>query len=599
MKLSRYFIVLGTLLLTSLPSFAQFQPGNPVIVDDKNAAHALPNVIYIHQYLSTNPSDPLHAAQASCPNNLACDLRGSAGDIYPLPSPFWLGGGFTSAAAGPNALPQTLHLDGASIMSTDNSTFPQDDGIIIGSRSRVYCTGGSSGQIPGRIGMNRGARLNSVVTSPGGVILNAYENSHPYKLGQVIFDGANVEIVTKAGTSSGSATRPSWPGSAGGSVNDGSMTWTRFTDGRISGGGAQMFIDGCNIGAHRESDNSNNNVLRISGVQGGKVAATFLDIGPLGAVSTGGSDGASGSVGILVDPGQDNGFCKGPRNPLACCTGAGAGQCESGAAGENDTNYIDIKNIFIVPGNPTDPGGPYAAVYLNRVAQVEVHTGQIADIMGTRNVALAVVRGGRLNHIHDIYFETNGPNQGQQNVNSDSLLLDGTNGFIGEAIWFGKNGSNSIANCVHITGSNTTHVRVTGAGINRPCLMQYRNDLQPQDNIPSTSGGPNFAVDYTNLNHPNVTPPTFSTLRLSYYMRSINCRGPENPIGCCTDLRRGDCAAVPPASADAAHSLICGADADACTAGVSYSNTGGHNWMCLLQENTAGTAWKETGLPCF
>lgn len=579
------------------------------------------NTIYIHAYAGT--SDPLHNAQAACPTNAACILQGTPGDTYNLASPFWLGIGLTIGNFfGPNGLNQTLMLNGATINLTDQTHegtvgFPIDDGIIIGGRSRIYCWHGESGFALSHISPANNAWLNSVITSPAGVIENSWEASHAYLVGQVIYDGAATEYVSTAGTS-GTPTHPTWATTPGATTPDGtgSLVWTVITDstfasGRLTGRGQEYDIEGCRTAANVASTAHVNNVIRAGGVQGGKITILGDDVSSLSNETTkalggtGGSDGLSGSIGIMIDPGQNSGFCTASGQPLPCCTGSTTGTCGTDVAGADNTCCGVIERTFLAPGTPSVATGPYAGLYLNSVDNIKILSDQWADIAGTGNAALAIVNASRAVTFDNNYFEVNSgagaPTNGQMATGADALQIDNVHSFTESNDFFGKNGHSAITNCVHIEGASTYRVHLQGDGINLPCTNQVANDLSPGDNILGSGFGPAFDYDYSNPTTTSATPRAFNMFKTGYYMANAHCTGPAAPIACCTGLNAGNCTAVPTGTTVAAYegAFICAADSDACTNGTAYSNSGLHATKCLLQFNAAGTAWSETGLNCF
>lgn len=576
--------------------------------------------IYIHAYSGT--SDPLHNAQAACPNNGACILQGTPGDTYNLGSPFWLGMGLTGTTSfiGSNGLNQTLMLNGATINLTDQTHegtvgFPIDDGIIIGGRARIYCWHGESGVAPSHISAASTAWLNSVITSPAGVIENSWEAGHAYLVGQVIYDGAATEYVSVAGTS-GTPTHPTWATAQGATTPDGTVTWTVITDstfasGRLTGRGQEYDIEGCRTAANTSSTAHINNVIRASGVQGGKITILGDDVSTLGNETTkalggtGGSDGLTGSIGVVIDPGQGSGFCTASGQPLPCCTNSTTGTCGTDIAGADNTCCGVIERTFLAPGTPSVATGPYAGLYLNSVDNIKILSDQWADIAGTGNAALAIVNASRAVTFDNNYFEINSgagaPTGGQMNTAADALQINNTHSFTEANDFFGKNGHSAITNCIHIEGASTYRVHLQGDGINQPCTNQVANDLSPGDNILGSGFGPAFDYDYSNPTTTSATPRAFNTFKTGYYMANAHCTLAATPIACCTGNGTGNCTAVPTSTTVAAYagSWICAADSDACTNGTTYSNSGAHATMCLLQYNSAGTAWKETGLNCF
>jgi hypothetical protein len=468
----------------------------------------IPNLIHAHAYLGASP-DPLHAAFAACPSNANCTVVGDPGDSYTLSSPLLIG----TPSAG-TALQQTLVLNNASVVCNDSTTFPQDDCIVLSSNANLYCTGHGNSTHPSNIYASTNTNLNSVVTTLGGVILQPWQASTGYKVGQFIFDSTSstvdqVSACSGACTSGTGPSAPSFSSTPGNTITDNLVTWKTliYNASRITGGGFRVTIRDCDIGGSTSSTSQINNVLRLSGVNGGLTDVQNVVVknistaaGSLGAngfctangvpqsCCTGSGTGtcSAASTGLLVDPGQTNGFCTANGSPLACCTGAGTGNCQSG---QNNTLGVLIHGFWVAPGgvNGNGPGfGAWITGNGGTTQNITIDTGQIGDIYGTNNVALlGIDQSAHAVNVRDIYFETNSGGSNQQNTSSDNVLLNGAQDVDISDFFMGTNGGSAVTNCFHITSNaNTYRAHFVGRVINSPCGngsgKLVKNDIDSQ-----------------------------------------------------------------------------------------------------------------------
>jgi hypothetical protein len=175
------------------------------------------------------------------------------------------------------------------------------------------------------------------------------------------------------------------------------------------------------------------------------------------------------------------------------------------------------------------------------------------------------------------YFE--GPSTGASGT-ANGVLLNYTN-FRGSQISFNSGGGPAFNNDINITHSNGL-IHIDGYANNGTDVI---NDTSQTPTYVNTAQG---GFSYEAL---------LTTTKSSHPTRNFD--GLVNPFGPgATGVYYSAAGtAIPACAAKIARNFACVSDSTACTSGTTYASGG--STLCLVECNTAGALWKETGVACF
>jgi hypothetical protein len=227
--------------------------------------------------------------------------------------------------------------------------------------------------------------------------------------------------------------------------------------------------------------------------------------------------------------------------------------------------------------------------------------GAIVDGTNRANIAEFSANGGSSGaciglFLQNTYFESKTGQAG------DYIELYGVSTFIGHSLIF--NGGPLLANCILIAGTPADQVHADGRAMgSQRCTNVIKNTASTPvytDKIPGA-----FNYDWAMTGSQPIRQigglinPFGPGGQGTYYADVASCETLGRPAPCCTGRGQGPgCTTLPACSPSYARYMVCAGDSAQCTSGQTYSSSS-RGVGCLLQCNSAGNAWKETGVSCF
>jgi hypothetical protein len=479
------------------------QVGNPTFFNGNstttNALSPVPGVFHIN---GTNLIDAIFkvlTTQGMCLDNsntpLPCDIIVDPGTTDTETGPTLVG--YPNCSSGCPAH-QALIIDNALVTFREkaapsgiNQAWPQDDGLILGPNSTLRCIG--HGNTTAGINDASDSALNSIVTTLGGVVLNVWQAGTQMHRGDFANDSGSTatwRILSCTGSGSsycktggsnpfGVSTPALWM-----TKNDNNIVWQAVRVGGSNGGhfdnlsATYVDINGCFI-----EGNSNaqvNNALRISSSFG---AFGWVDNVQAHGIGTGkGSQDNTGGDSVLMDPGQNAGFCTGSHTPLFCCStgpdsnGIGGGTCGSkdASGGATGLGAIYVHNIEPGPGAVAGANTGYIMRITgvgnsSAVEGLVVDSGQMGDISdsasGALKAMLSIDSGPHNIQFNDFYFENS--NSAGSFGPPDIIYIDQASNIILLNDILAGSGNHKATNGLHISNnSNNNGIYWRGNGGN-------------------------------------------------------------------------------------------------------------------------------------